>query len=260
MKQWVSYASTILLLGLFSTTVVASFKYFDEQSEYFEKKARQKKLDDNIEKEHEKLTEKMTKKLDEKFDWKRQLDPNDESLDFFREGDHLPPRPYIEMVRDPSDDNIKKWFLLMKKKNELSRRLAKKMQSYIDRHEVPQPIRGDYQQKVNNLKPAKLAIHPKGFRLRLYYHSACPHCKRMIRTMTGLARRGFYVEIKQIDDNLAARKDIPFPVTRATKKELEEKQINSWPVLLIGNINNKKVYRINGYQDEATIIQSLGGI
>ena len=35
------------------------------------------------------------------FDWNRQLDPkNDE---FFREGDYVPPAPFLALVRNPSD-------------------------------------------------------------------------------------------------------------------------------------------------------------
>src|SRR3990167_2697082 len=44
------------------------------------------------------------------FDWSKHMDPkNDE---FFQEVDHTPPAPFMELARNPTDENIKRWFTM----------------------------------------------------------------------------------------------------------------------------------------------------
>ena len=49
----------------------------------------------------------------------------------FREGNHTPPEPLIEVAKNPTDENIKNWFELVKKKNQFIARLHKKMSDYL---------------------------------------------------------------------------------------------------------------------------------
>ena len=56
----------------------------------------------------------------EEFQWTKYLDPNNK--DFFREGDYTPPEPFMELVRNPTDQNIRMWFAYMDRKNELASR------------------------------------------------------------------------------------------------------------------------------------------
>src|SRR5579885_1217717 len=49
------------------------------------------------------------------FPWQQYLDPKNK--EFFREGDYTPPEPFMEIVRNPSDANLKLWFEYISRKN-----------------------------------------------------------------------------------------------------------------------------------------------
>ena len=61
----------------------------------------------------------------QEFQWNKYLDPK--NTEFFREGDYTPPEPFMELVRNPSDQNIRMWFAYMDRKNELAGRLSKRI-------------------------------------------------------------------------------------------------------------------------------------
>ena len=42
------------------------------------------------------------------FPWHQYLDPKNK--EFFKEGDYTPPEPFMEIVRNPTDANLKRWF------------------------------------------------------------------------------------------------------------------------------------------------------
>jgi thioredoxin-related protein len=79
----------------------------------------------------------------------------------------------------------------------------------------------------------------------------------MLSTMKDLAAQGFYITIRQIDDDKKIRAQIPFEIKKASPKELKEKNITSWPVLLVADVKSQKLYRINGYQNASSIIQTI---
>lgn len=189
------------------------------------------------------------------FDWNKHTDPkNDE---FFREGEYIPPEPFMELVRNPSDENIKHWFEFIGKRNKLSQRLQQRMQEYVAQNGGRLD---DKARSIVQVKSAEVNISQPDYsryRFRLYFHSSCPHCKRMMQSMNELQSRGYFVEIVQIDNNLQATRGLPFPVRHAELGELESKDIKSWPVLLVGDLQKKVVYRINGYQTAANILNSI---
>lgn len=187
------------------------------------------------------------------FDWKTQLDPkNDE---FFKEGDYTPPKAFMELARNPTDANIKNWFRLMEAKNALSQRLEVRMQEYIQKNDAKLGDDGKAYLAERTPKIA-FAAEKERFRFRMYFDSKCPHCKRMMSTMEELEQRGFFVEIRQTDsDDL---KEPPkLPVIRATKDELSEKDVESVPLLLVGDMKQKAVYRITGFQTVESIFQLI---
>src|SRR5579872_3611420 len=73
----------------------------------------------------------------EKFPWKTYMDPKNK--EFFKEGDYTPPEPFMEVARNPSDENIKNWFDFMGKKNELAQRLQTKMKEYLTKNATATP-------------------------------------------------------------------------------------------------------------------------
>ena len=235
---------SICFLGLFLFSVKAfAFDYFDSDIDYWKQKQKEK-----VNKTKAKPT----------FNWKKQLDQKNDS--FFKEGSHTPPAAIMELMRDPSDKNIKNWFALIEKKNKLASRLHNKIAEYLKKNQSklkPEEIKIT---KSNLESLPTLDPNHDRFRFRLYFESSCSHCKRMMGTMQKLQDRGYYVEIMQIDDNKKIRKALPFPVVQATKKELADKKINAWPVLLIGDLKKKVVYRLNGYQSMQSVLNSFSKI
>lgn len=247
-----SYA--LLFAVAMHASVAAAFSYFESKIDYWKtqptESAPKKVTTEKREKE-----DKPSPATSPPFDWKTHTDPKND--DFFREGDYVPPAPFMELVRNPSDENIKNWFHYIGKRNELSQRLNERMQEYVAKRGAG--LDGGTRAIIKAKSEEVSASQPdySRYRFRLYFHSGCPHCKRMMQSMTELQSQGYFVEIVQIDDNLSATQGLSFPVRRADPGELEAKDIKSWPVLLVGDLQKQVVYRINGYQTAASILNSI---
>ena len=189
------------------------------------------------------------------FPWHQYLDPKNK--EFFKEGDYTPPEPFMELVRNPSDYNLKMWFDYIEKKNELSGRLQTRIQEYVAQKQssVPSDERDKVLARANVLP--KAAPNIKRYRFRMYFDSHCPHCKRMFGTLTDLQLHGYFVEARQVDGGSGDLRGIPFPIERASPTELKDKAIQSVPVLLVGDLTRKVVYRINGYQTIQQVLNAL---
>lgn len=195
-----------------------------------------------------------------KFPWSKYLDPRHD--EFFKEGNYTPPAPFMEIARNPSDENIANWFHYLELKNEITHRLQARLVTYSG----GQSPRGDAllfesrssEQATHSTAPAPAPeVDAKKFRLRLYFDSKCPHCQHMLSTMSELSKYGFWVEFRQIDGDVSARGKIPFPVESATPKELKQYQISGVPVLLVGNLKNGTFFKIQGYQSTESVLQAL---
>jgi len=79
----------------------------------------------------------------------------------------------------------------------------------------------------------------------------------MMTTLQELQELGYYVEVRQIDNNPKIARAIPFPLEYATKDELKEKGINSWPVLFVGDLVKKVTYRLNGYHPTTEVLSTV---
>lgn len=79
----------------------------------------------------------------------------------------------------------------------------------------------------------------------------------MMTTLKDIQAMGYYVELKQLDTDRRSLGPIPFPVTQASKSELDQKDIRSVPVLFIGDLENKLVYRLNGYKSTNAVFTAL---
>ena len=80
----------------------------------------------------------------------------------------------------------------------------------------------------------------------------------MTQTMRRLQDLGYYVELVQIDDDdPGAFAGLPFPVVTPAQGELATRKITSWPVLLIGDLKKKAVYRLDGYQTVENVLSAL---
>ena len=207
----------------------------------------------------ETLGEKEEHKEKKKFHWEPYLNPKttEDLREVFREGEHTPPSPLLEVARNPTEENIKNWFALVKTKNRFLSRLNQKMSDYLKK------ARGLDSGERNLMESQKRPIRPRQsidyhrFRLRMYFESSCPHCRRMMGELTKLKDMGFYVELRQIDANKEYIKGLPFLVIKASQEEIREKKIDSWPTLLIGDQKHKVIYRIHGFQTAENILLSL---
>ena len=99
---------------------VFSFEYFDKSIDYWNLKELEK-TSNPIHNKLQPRTQSQSPKVfqeNEKFDWKPYLNPQttDDLREVFREGNHTPPTPLLEVAKNPTDENIKNWFELVKRK------------------------------------------------------------------------------------------------------------------------------------------------
>lgn len=240
----------ISLVVFITVKAVASdgFQYFESDIDYWNDKRSAVNAPDKVQ-----MTLPNDPKAKDQFEWKKFLNPKNK--DFFKEGDYSPPEPFLEVVRNPSDENLKMWFSYIDKKNELFSRLQKRMSEFSTRHAT-----GTREPKIAafDQAPGKEGagdIDPKRFRFRFYFDSTCPHCKRMVETIVNLQNKGFFIESRQIDPRPLLQ--MPFPVTRIDQNELKAKDIQSVPLLLVGDLKKKLIYRISGFQTTDSVLSEL---
>jgi thiol-disulfide isomerase/thioredoxin len=186
-----------------------------------------------------------------KFDWNKHLDP--ENPEFFKEGNHVPPEPFMELVRRPTDQNIKLWFSYVEKKNALATRLAERMKDYAAKNLMSSDTKTKL---VGSAQSIPLADDEfERYRFRMYFDSTCPHCQKMIDTLNDLQDRGYFVEAKQVDSGPVH--GAHFAIQSATKEELKKFQVNAVPLLLIGDLKAKRVYRLPGFAAPNDVLNLL---
>ena len=238
-----TYAVLIYALAFVLYTVARAdeLKYFDSEIDYWKTKQSAAKVD-STSKESDKPPLKR-----EKFVWEKFLNPN--NPEFFKEGEYSPPEPFMEIVRNPTDENLKNWFAYIDKRNDLYKRLEGRIQEY---HSPESRV--VLQQRFSKI--SKFDSDVKRYRFRFYFDSTCPHCKKMKQTMNQLIERGYLVEGVQTDSG--PMESLPFSVRRASKVELSEKSVSSVPLLLVGDLKKKIVLRLSGYQSLENVVSALG--
>ena len=236
--------STILAIILATNAALADFQFFDKGVDFWNQAK-------PAQKEEKSAVAKPAKEAPSSFPWNQYLDPKNK--EFFKEGEYTPPEPFMELVRNPSDYNMKMWFTYMDRKNELSENLQKRMAQYLETHVIANNEKASIAAKLEKLPIA--VGDTKRYRFRMYFDSKCPHCRRMFETLSALQEQGFFVEARQIDSGDAGA--LPLPALRATKTEIQGKDIKLVPLLLIGDLKKKVVYRMNGYQTVSDILRRL---
>lgn len=153
----------------------------------------------------------------------------------------------MELARNPSDKNISNWIAFNKKKNALNQRLQLRMREYLTQTNQLTP-------KVAEVIKARTvnqntSFDPSRFRVRIYFDSKCPHCKRMFQTLASLQKKGIYVEALQIDDLNVKKSSFPIPTRKASKSEVKKHNISAVPFTLIADLKKKVLYPpIKGFQ------------
>lgn len=202
------------------------------------------------------------------FAWDKYLSPAHD--EFFREGDYTPPAPFVEIARNPTDENIERWYRYIELKNNTLHRLQERLTEFAQKNPtkvaaLPSPYSTGLSDDPEALakmasrmeKPSAPAPDARRFRLRLYFDSHCPHCQRMLGTVSELASRGYYVELRQTDQDRSIRAQIPFPVADASPQELKSYGIQAVPVLLVGDLKRGTFSKMQGYQPTSQVISAL---
>ena len=221
-----------------------AFDYFNNKIEYWNQQKPKK----------DEVNPQPNEKQDTNFDWEKYQNPkNDE---FFKEGAYTPPKPLMELARNPSDKNIQNWFAYIETKNKLVAALQTRLQEYL---KVNGKTASSEEKELAQEQVAQMSREPidiKRYRFRLYFESSCPHCRNMLKTMEELRSLGYYIEIHQVDRRRPDY-EVPFPLIPASKKDLAERRINSWPTLFVADTSKKVTYRINGYLPKDQVLSVL---
>ena len=223
---------------------ILAFDYFNENIDYW----------NEIQSKPKKANLPRDKPKEKGFDWNKYTNPkNDE---FFEEGNYKPPKPFMELARNPNDKNIERWFKVIETKNRLMSRLQNRLSIYLERKgkNLKPEYRSELEKKREKFTVKQIDI--KRFRFRLYFDSSCPHCEKMMQTVQELQTMGYYVEVRQIDRD-TPKFSVPFPITPASQEEVKAKNINSWPVLFVADTGKRLVYRLQGYQSAQTVLGKL---
>ena len=241
--------AALLTLSMVVSTIceASEFQYFDGSINYWGKESKvegESVPKPDVAKSKLEIPKKedaanaITKEKEE-FQWNKYMDPNNK--DFFREGDYTPPEPFMELVRNPTDQNIRMWFAYMERKNELANRLGKRMEEYAQANvaAIPKEAKEKIVQATRQIPTP--ADDFERFRFRMYFDSQCPHCKRMFETLNDLQDRGYFVEARQVDSGPLDQIRSHVPMVTAAAGELKQYNVTVVPLLLIGDLKNKKV-------------------
>ena len=91
----------------------------------------------------------------------------------------------------------------------------------------------------------------------MYFDSQCPHCKRMFETLNDLQDRGYLVEARQVDRGSLEHIKSNVAIVSASSAEVKKQNIAAVPLLLIGDLRNKKVYRQSGFMTPEQILAQI---
>lgn len=153
----------------------------------------------------------------------------------------------MELARNPSDKNISNWIAYNKKKNALNQRLQLRMREYLIQTNQLTPKVAEVVKSRSF--PKESVFDPSRYRVRMYFDSKCPHCKRMFQTLASLQRKGIFVEALQTDNIKVNKSSFPIPVRKASKSEIKKHNITAVPFTLIADLKKKVLYPpIKGFQ------------
>lgn len=193
---------------------------------------------------------------DGKFPWKTYLDPKNK--EFFKEGDYTPPEPFMEIARNPTDENIKQWFDFMKKKNELAQRLDVRVREYLVKNGQAQAAPPSAVVPERRVAEPAAPLDPARFKVRMYFESTCPHCRRMFGVLKRLQDEGVEVHALQIDRGPVPEDEKVVPIAVATPEDIKKHGINGVPFLVIADTKRKALLpAIQGFHDFEEVMALL---
>lgn len=237
-----------LLLFVSSAASAGELSYFESKIDFWGEKK---------ESAQAQLVEKSEPSENGKFPWKTFLDPKNK--EFFKEGDYTPPEPFMEIARNPTDENIKSWFEFMKKKNDLARRLDERVREYLVKNgQVPVVAPNSVVFPTTLASDSRKPLDASRFKVRMYFESTCPHCRRMFGVLKRLQDEGVEVHALQIDRGPVPAIEKVVPLGLATQDEIKKHGINGVPFLVIADLKRKALLPpIQGFHDFPEVVTLL---
>lgn len=245
-----SWQVLLLILIIGSTATGGEIKYFDSKIDFWNTAEAT-----SPNKSEPSLKQEAHTKSD--FPWKTYLDPKNK--EFFKEGDYTPPEPFMEVARNPNDDNIKQWMDFIRMKNEIASRLQIRMAEYVSKNKL-----SIEKTEVPEKRPAVVKeekpLDPARFKFRMYFDSNCPHCKKMFGVLRHLKEQGFSVEALQVDKEVISSEQTGVTTIRADRRDLEKHGVKGVPFLLIADSKRQVLLPpVEGYHDFDEIMELVKG-
>ena len=169
------------------------------------------------------------------FSWEDYNDPK--KATFWDDGgDYIPPRPYRELVINPTPENAKKYLewqvSKMKSVETVNRLLGNSSGSSPSAQSNRAP----------SAKPSKNAFEWKKVDVLFFYLSTCPHCKRNLPEVSELKRKGARLIAVQID----SEKTIVVPgavgFDDALKAQFKISATPTWIMMANGHLERSEQY------------------
>ena len=232
----------ILVIVLFGSPAYAQF--FDRPIDYFEEVDVQNKEAEQAVKELPKTAEPKS------FEWNNYLDENKD--EFFREGDYIPPAPFLEVVRRPTAKNILLFEKWKEKKNQLLKRYNAKRLAVLG-------LKGATVPSLEPMIEPSEGVYEKlkEYRMVFYFDSKCPSCKGMYQVVNRLADNGVYVEAVRLDTGENSIEGLNIPWSVASTKEMSVLKISAVPMLMIFEDKTKQAFRVVGKKSAEEILSII---
>lgn len=221
-----------------------SFSFFNEGINYWpeeDKEAPKKK----------EIPDSQRKDKKKNFDWDKYMDP--ESDEFFKEGNYIPPAPFMEFYRRPTKENAQKWDAYLKKRNFIHKRALLAAQRYLD---AP-----GFQSKPNEIKPLssigeeEISKVFKNKWVVFYFDKNCSFCKQMYPAINKLAFSGVQVQAVRLDSEGGPISGLRIPWEKAKPGEAEKMKISVTPTTLVISDQTKKVKKVTGVRSVEDILK-----
>ncbi len=220
-------------------------QFFDKPIKYFDEEKIEKKVIEPVENKISKDSEPQS------FKWDNYLD--EEKDEFFREGDYLPPAPFLEVVRRPTAKNILLFEEWKKKKNRLLVRYNEKRMNVLGLKGVSSnPI-------IERGKSSSKEVYEKlkNYRMVFYFDSKCPSCKGMYQVVNQLASNGVYVEAVRLDADENEILGLSVPWVKASASEMSVLKISAVPMLMIFEDESKQAFKVVGKKNAEEILSII---
>ena len=230
----------ILLFFFSSYSFSSEFSFFNGGINYWEKKKTE-------------VQPATPKVKSQKFDWKAYKDP--ENDEFFREGNHMPPKPFLEVARRPTKENIKNWMEYIDKKNQIQRRFLAALRDYQSKSKLTDEAQNYLNDKSNRAQLTP-AVNSR-VSITTYFLTTCPACKRMFETLKTLQQNGIYIEAVQLDKESPLKRPLPFSTRPADESEIKAMKSSGLGVPYSIIRLDKKAKTLSGYQTVQSVFKTI---